>query len=171
MAVTSLLVRPTVSLSSVYASNLTLFWEILPLWCTPAFRGILFMTKLKRSHDKGSRCLKTLHGIKRFGEVHSCINCSTSFCIALSASQIYRAQTLLQKRDPLWGYRRLPYSRQKDGVCWLVFHGPFPRFGVVWRSWPWWTCQVWSRTDKVQSVFWRLASVVHTIHLKESYMR
>ena len=60
----------------------------------------------------------------------SCRNYSTSFCIALSASQVYRAQTLRQKHDPLWGYQRQPYSRQKDGVCWLVFRGSFPGFGI-----------------------------------------
>ena len=55
----------------------------------------------------------------------SCRNCLTSFCIALSASQVYRAQTLRQKHDPLWGYQRQPYSRQKDGVCRLVLRGSF----------------------------------------------
>ena len=54
---------------------------------------------------------ETWHGIKRFEEFQSYLDG------ALSASQLYRAQTLRQKHDPLWGYRRLPYSRQKDGVC------------------------------------------------------
>ena len=47
-------------------------------------------------------------------------NCSTSFCIVLSA-----------KARSLCGYRRLPYSRQKDDLCRFVFSGSFPGFHVV----------------------------------------
>ena len=80
------------------------------------------MTKLKRSHDKESPYVKPR-------TVHSYLDGAAG--IALSASQVYRAQTLLQKHDPLWDCRRLSYSRQKYNVCRLVFCGSFPGFGVV----------------------------------------
>ena len=62
------------------------------------------------------------------------MSCSTSFCRALSASQGYRAETLRYIRDPLLGYRKLPWSQQKVGVFCLTFHVSFPGFGVVWIS-------------------------------------
>ena len=79
-------------------------------------------------------------------------------CIALSALQVYRAQTLWQKHDPLWGYRRLSYSRHKY-VCRLVFRVFFPR-GQIYisgvyskkityiRKWP---LQLFSQGEWLQS--------------------
>ena len=43
----------------------------------------------------------------------------------LSASQVYLAQTSRHKHDPLRGYQRLRYSRQKDGVHRLIFMSLF----------------------------------------------
>ena len=43
---------------------------MLPLRCTPAFSRTLAVTKLKRSHDKGSTCLKSRTVSKGFGELH-----------------------------------------------------------------------------------------------------
>ena len=54
-----------------------------------------------------------------------------SSCIALSASQVYRAVKLRQKHDALWGYQRLSYSRQEVSVRRPVFRETFPGFGVV----------------------------------------
>ena len=57
-ALTSPIVHPMMSMSSAYARSWTHLLKIEPLRCTPAFRSTLSMRKLKRSHDKGSPCLK-----------------------------------------------------------------------------------------------------------------
>ena len=112
------------------------------------------------------RSCPELYGIKRFGEVHSYLQELLNVILhSLFSFAGILSSDIAEKHDHLWGYRRQPYIRQKDGVCRLEFCGSFPEFGLAWRSVRWWTCQVWSHTDKVQSVFCLAALVVHTKRL------
>ena len=52
----------------------------------------------------------------------NCRSGSMSFCITLSYSQEYIAQSLWQKYDSLCYHQGLTYSRQKYNMCRLILH-------------------------------------------------
>ena len=125
--VTARIVRPMMSMSTMYAISWTLLLKIVPLRCTPVYVvhspwknwRIRTISTVWKGSDSSFPTLTELHELLNV-TLHNLI-----IFAGIPSSDIGHI------RDPLLVYRKLPWSQQKGGIFWLCFHVLFPGFGVV----------------------------------------
>ena len=133
--VTSCLLRLMMSMLLDYVSNRTLFWKIVPLRCTPAFRRTFYMTKLKKSHDKVSFCLKPSTVSKGSKMSNSTLKELQELLNVILHSLISKAATPCSGNTAnSWFFMKLSKAALKSIKRWCVL-SCFSRMSVrIWRS-------------------------------------